>query len=83
MLPGIGVTGILLRRMRLQAADDLSCNEFIPWGWGTWIISYEHMLESVAPPAYMPGIRCSLKNMELHDPEDGRNLFSYNGISDK
>ena len=29
----------------LQAAEDLSCNVFIPWGWGTWIISYEHLLE--------------------------------------
>jgi N-acyl-phosphatidylethanolamine-hydrolysing phospholipase D len=23
----------------------MSCNVFIPWGWGTWIISYEHLLE--------------------------------------
>ena len=29
----------------IQAAADLSCKVFIPWGWGTWIISYEHMLE--------------------------------------
>ena len=29
----------------VQAAKDLSCKVFIPWGWGTWIISYEHMLE--------------------------------------
>jgi L-ascorbate metabolism protein UlaG (beta-lactamase superfamily) len=29
----------------VQAAEDLSCNVFVPWGWGTWIISYEHMLE--------------------------------------
>jgi L-ascorbate metabolism protein UlaG (beta-lactamase superfamily) len=29
----------------VQAAEDLSCNVFIPWAWGTWIISYEHMLE--------------------------------------
>ena len=29
----------------VQAAKDLSCSVFIPWGWGTWIMSYEHMLE--------------------------------------
>ncbi len=29
----------------IQAAEDLSCKVFIPWGWGTWILSYEHMLE--------------------------------------
>jgi L-ascorbate metabolism protein UlaG (beta-lactamase superfamily) len=29
----------------IQAAADLECNVFIPWGWGTWIIGLEHMLE--------------------------------------
>ena len=29
----------------IQAAKDLECNVFIPWGWGTWIISMEHILE--------------------------------------
>ena len=29
----------------IQAAEDLSCNVLIPWAWGTWIMSYEHMLE--------------------------------------
>ena len=29
----------------VQAAEDLGCKSFIPWGWGTWIMSYEHMLE--------------------------------------
>jgi L-ascorbate metabolism protein UlaG (beta-lactamase superfamily) len=29
----------------IQAAEDLECRVFIPWGWGTWIISMEHMLE--------------------------------------
>ena len=31
----------------VAAAEDLACNVFIPWGWGTWIISYEHLLEPV------------------------------------
>lgn len=29
----------------IQAARDLECSVFIPWGWGTWIISMEHILE--------------------------------------
>ena len=29
----------------IEAAEDLGCKVFIPWGWGTWIISMEHMLE--------------------------------------
>ncbi len=29
----------------IQAAEDLECKVFIPWGWGTWIISMEHILE--------------------------------------
>ncbi len=29
----------------IDAAQDLSCKTFIPWGYGTWIISYEHILE--------------------------------------
>ena len=28
----------------LEAATDLECKVFIPWGWGTWIISMEHIL---------------------------------------
>ena len=29
----------------IEAAEDLGCKVFIPWGWGTWIISMEHILE--------------------------------------
>ena len=29
----------------IQAAVDLGCKVFIPWGWGTWIIGMEHILE--------------------------------------
>ena len=29
----------------IQAARELECSVFIPWGWGTWIISMEHILE--------------------------------------
>ena len=29
----------------IQAAVDLSCSVFIPWGWGTWIVGLEHILE--------------------------------------
>jgi len=29
----------------IDAAGDLGCRTFIPWGWGTWIMSFEHMLD--------------------------------------
>jgi L-ascorbate metabolism protein UlaG (beta-lactamase superfamily) len=29
----------------VQAAQDLGCKTLIPWGWGTWVMSFEHILE--------------------------------------
>jgi L-ascorbate metabolism protein UlaG (beta-lactamase superfamily) len=29
----------------VQAAEDLDCKALIPWGWGTWILGFEHLLE--------------------------------------
>jgi L-ascorbate metabolism protein UlaG (beta-lactamase superfamily) len=29
----------------IQASEDLGCKTLIPWGWGTWIMSFEHILE--------------------------------------
>jgi L-ascorbate metabolism protein UlaG (beta-lactamase superfamily) len=29
----------------VQAAKDLGCKTLIPWGWGTWVMSFEHILE--------------------------------------
>ncbi|MEJ2728628.1 MAG: MBL fold metallo-hydrolase [Deltaproteobacteria bacterium] len=29
----------------IEAAQDLECRVLIPWGWGTWIIGLEHILE--------------------------------------
>jgi L-ascorbate metabolism protein UlaG (beta-lactamase superfamily) len=29
----------------IQASMDLGCKTLIPWAWGTWIMSYEHILE--------------------------------------
>ena len=29
----------------VQAAVDLGCRTLIPWGWGTWVMSFEHILE--------------------------------------
>ncbi len=48
----------------VQAAEDLSCSVFIPWAYGTWIISYEHMLE---PPRRLQYAWDQMKpeNMEL------------------
>ena len=49
----------------IQAAEDLGCKEFIPWGWGTWIISFEHILD---PPRRLKYAwdRMQPNNMELH-----------------
>jgi L-ascorbate metabolism protein UlaG (beta-lactamase superfamily) len=47
------------------AAQDLGCKVFIPWGWGTWIMSYEHILD---PPRRLQYAWDQMKpeNMELH-----------------
>jgi len=29
----------------IEAAEDLECKILIPWGWGTWIHTFEHILE--------------------------------------
>jgi L-ascorbate metabolism protein UlaG (beta-lactamase superfamily) len=29
----------------VRAAEDLGCKTLIPWGWGTWVMSFEHILE--------------------------------------
>ena len=29
----------------LQAAEDLGCGTFIPWGYGTFILGHEHVFE--------------------------------------
>ena len=31
----------------IAAAQDIGCGTFIPWGWGTWIMSYEHILTPI------------------------------------
>jgi len=48
----------------LQAAEDLNCKVFIPWGWGTWIMSFEHILD---PPRRLQYAwdRMQPQNMEL------------------
>ncbi len=54
----------------IQAADDLSCKLFIPWGWGTWIIGLEHILE---PPRRLKYAwdRMQPENMQLWMPKMG------------
>jgi L-ascorbate metabolism protein UlaG (beta-lactamase superfamily) len=64
----------------VRAAEDLGCKEFIPWGWGTWIISFEHILD---PPRRLQYAwdRMQPENMELHILKMGETQ-TYNGISD-
>jgi L-ascorbate metabolism protein UlaG (beta-lactamase superfamily) len=48
----------------LRAAEDLECKVLIPWGWGTWIMSFEHILD---PPRRLQYAwdRMQPQNMEL------------------
>jgi L-ascorbate metabolism protein UlaG (beta-lactamase superfamily) len=57
----------------ISAAEDLSCKEFIPWGWGTWIISFEHILD---PPRRLQYAWKEMKpaNMALHLPKMGETV---------
>ena len=49
----------------VQAAVDLGCKDFIPWGWGTWIISFEHILEPPRRLQYAFDVM-QPENMDLH-----------------
>ncbi len=48
----------------VQAAEDLGCKTFIPVHWGTWVISFEHILE---PPRRLQYTfdKMQPENMEL------------------
>ena len=48
----------------IEASQDLECKVLIPWGWGTWIMSFEHILE---PPRRLQYAwdRMQPENMEL------------------
>ena len=66
----------------IQAAEDLGCKEFIPWGWGTWIISFEHILD---PPRRLQYAfdKMQPENMNLHIPKMGETLTFDVGGSTK
>ena len=64
----------------VAAAEDLSCKDFIPWGWGTWIISYEHMLEPIRRLQYAWD-QMQPENMQLHILKMGE-TYTYRRISD-
>ena len=55
------------------AAQDLGCGEFIPWGWGTWIISFEHILD---PPRRLQYAWKKIKpeGIRLHLPKMGETV---------
>ena len=57
----------------VRAAEDLGCKEFIPWGWGTWIISFEHILD---PPRRLQYAWKEMQpeNMKLHMLKMGETL---------
>jgi L-ascorbate metabolism protein UlaG (beta-lactamase superfamily) len=65
----------------IRAAQDLGCKTFIPWGYGTWIISYEHILEPLRRLQYAWD-KMRPENMELRILKMGE-TFSLDALSDK
>ena len=63
----------------VRAAEDLGCREFIPWGWGTWIISFEHILD---PPRRLQYAWKEMQpeNMGLHMLKMGETV-NFDGVS--
>jgi L-ascorbate metabolism protein UlaG (beta-lactamase superfamily) len=63
----------------VRAAQDLACREFIPWGWGTWIISFEHILD---PPRRLQYAWQEMQpeNMKLHMLKMGETV-NFDGVS--
>ena len=62
----------------VRAAEDLGCREFIPWGWGTWIISFEHILD---PPRRLQYAWKEMQpeNMKLHMLKMGETV-KFDGV---
>ena len=65
----------------VQAAQDLGCKSLIPWGWGTWVMSFEHILE---PPRRLQYAFDKLQpeNMALQILKMGE-TFIQDSFSDK
>ena len=65
----------------IQAAEDLGCQTLIPWGWGTWVMSFEHILE---PPRRLQYAYDQMQpeNMELRILKMGE-TFTQDAPSDK
>jgi len=59
----------------IDAAEDLGCRTFIPWGWGTWIMSFEHMLDPPRRLQYAWGHR-QRPEMELRIMKMGETYVS-------
>jgi L-ascorbate metabolism protein UlaG (beta-lactamase superfamily) len=57
----------------IQASEDLGCQTLIPWGWGTWVMSFEHILE---PPRRLQFAfdKMQPENMELRILKMGETL---------
>ena len=64
----------------IQATEDLGCKTLIPWGWGTWVMSYEHILE---PPRRLQYAydKMQPENMQLQILKMGETFFRDTGQS--
>ena len=65
----------------ISAAQDLGCKTFIPWGYGTWIMSYEHILEPTRRLKYA-WEKMDTKDMDLRMLKMGE-TYLIDAISDK
>jgi len=65
----------------VQAAADLGCRTLIPWGWGTWVMSFEHILE---PPCRLQYAFDKMRpeNIEIRILKMGE-TFKFDGVSDE
>jgi L-ascorbate metabolism protein UlaG (beta-lactamase superfamily) len=65
----------------IQASEDLGCETLISWGWGTWVMSFEHILE---PPRRLQYAfdKMQPENMELRILKMGE-TYIRDIISDK
>jgi len=56
------------------AAEDCGCKFLIPWGWGTWIMSYEHILTPTRRLQYTWD-QVHPKNMEIRILKMGETFY--------
>ena len=64
----------------IKAAQDIGCHTFIPWGWGHWIMSYEHILTPIRRLEYawkdMAPVNMRLEILKMGETYTAKTLHS-------